>query len=242
LTSAKVSKLALLIAIAGTGCRMGYEELAAMAGNDGGRAGGVAAGSGAGGSAGNGSVVAGGASGEGGTAAGDASTGGATSAGGAGGSGTSGSADAGGPPDAALCLTKAFGAHDYLLCREMRSWADARSGCTAVGMRLVRIDDDPENQWLFANANVDPGRSSLVWIGASDAAVEGEWRWTDGDLFWLGPNTGMVQNGLFAGWYSREPNDVRGNEDCGSLETKSGTPGWYDSQCSTVWPFICESL
>jgi hypothetical protein len=109
-------------------------------------------------------------------------------------------------------------------------------------MRLVRIDDAMENQWLFTNANVDQGRASLVWIGADDLAVEGEWRWTDGALFWLGQNNGMAQNGLFAGWYQREPNNVNGAENCGAFETKSSAPGWYDLQCATPYAFVCESL
>ena len=241
LTSANASRQALFILVAVTGCRIGYDELASTARNNGSGTGGVAAGGGVGGNAVSGAGAASGASGEGGATAGDTS-GGAGGAGGTGSSGASGGTGDGGTPNPALCVNKAFGAHDYVLCREMRSWADARAGCTAIGMRLVRIDDAAENQWLFANANVEQGRSSQVWIGASDSAVEGEWRWTDGDLFWLGANGGLAQNGLFSGWYPREPNDVGGNEDCGSLETKSTAPEWYDAQCSILSPFICESL
>jgi hypothetical protein len=111
-------------------------------------------------------------------------------------------------------------------------------------MQLIRIDGDPENQWLFDNANTEPGRDSLVWIGATDQAVEGEWRWTDGSLFWLGgaAPAGMPQNGLFEAWYFREPNNVSMAEHCGSLDTTGSVAEWYDTRCELTQPFVCESL
>jgi hypothetical protein len=165
--------------------------------------------------------------------------------GGLGGSGAVSGAGAGGggsgvPPDPALCNQGQYGGHDYLLCKEPRNWADANSGCQAVGMRLVRVDDANENQWLFDNAITPGGSNSLVWLGATDQAVEGEWRWTDGELFWLGIDSGSAQNGLFAGWYFREPNNVNG-EHCGSLETNSASPSWFDTRCHLTTAFICET-
>jgi hypothetical protein len=135
-----------------------------------------------------------------------------------------------------------FGGHDYLLCKELRSWSAANDGCIASGMRLIRIDSASENQWLYDNANIDPGRNSLVWIGATDQAVEGQWRWTDGDLFWIGDSAGMAQNGFFEAWYQREPNNVVPAENCGALETAGSVAVWYDKDCVIGQPFACESL
>jgi hypothetical protein len=171
-------------------------------------------------------------------------TGGASGGGGAGSGAMTGGGSGGGAgaPNTDLCNSATFGGHTYLLCKEERNWVDANSGCLAAGMRLVRIDDAAENQWLFDNALTEVGRVSLVWIGATDQAVEGEWRWTDGDLFWVGNNTGIAQDGLFAGWYFREPNDVSPGEHCASLESNGSMPAWYDSRCEQRTPFICESL
>jgi len=169
---------------------------------------------------------------------------GGTSASGGSAGGTSGAAGGGSgtPPDLTLCNQKSQGGHIYLLCKEQRNWADANGGCIAIGMLLVRIDDATENQWLFDNANTPGGSTDDVWIGATDQEVEGEWRWTDGALFWLGDKDGAAQNGLFAGWYSREPNNVSGNENCGTLSTNTSTPTWYDRSCSLALPYACESL
>jgi hypothetical protein len=172
-------------------------------------------------------------------------TGGVSGAGGAGGSTVGGGAGgSGGAPDPGQCMNATFGGHDYLLCKELRSWAGAVAGCAAVGMRLIRVDDAPENQWLFDNANTEPGRDSLVWIGATDQAVEGEWRWTDGALFWIGGPApgGTAQGGLFVAWYFREPNNVSMAEHCASIETTGSVPEWYDTRCELAQPFVCESL
>lgn len=251
-TVAILRRLPLLVAMAMIACRFRYDELAIDA--EGGRGATATAGTtGATGAtaAGEGAAIAGAraaAGGENAAAGSETSMGGATDGGtpGTPAGGTSAMAGAGGsgavPPDPQLCSNKTFGGHDYLLCSEERSWTDAAAGCLAVGMGLVRIDDATENQWLSSNAVTQPGRSSQIWIGASDAAVEGEWRWSDGELFWLGANNGVEQNGLFSAWYFREPNDVNSAEDCGSLETKSSGLEWYDAQCSLAMPFICESL
>ena len=172
--------------------------------------------------------------------------GGAAGAGGDGGSGdTSGSAGFGGAagaPNGALCNTGMYAEHSYLLCKEERDWSAAMGGCVAIGMRLVRVDDAAENQWLFDNAYTEVGRVSTVWIGATDRVIEGEWRWSDGALFWIGSDTGAAQNGLFNAWYFREPNNVSGAEHCASIETNGSAPVWYDSRCENAAPFICESL
>ena len=60
------------------------------------------------------------------------------------------------------------------------------------------------------------GLSSGIWLGASDSAVEGEWRWIggseSGQQFWQGGSGGSSVNGMWSDWGSGEPNNV-GNED-----------------------------
>jgi len=54
------------------------------------------------------------------------------------------------------------------------------------------------------------------WIGGSDAAQEGVWRWVTGPeagtIFWNGQANGSAPNGEFSFWNCDEPNNV-GNED-----------------------------
>lgn len=233
-------------------CRYGYDELPIHAGTSGqgggssgtsGAPGGFGSGDGQGGAAAETSGGAGTAGSSGTPSAGSSTAG--SSAGGEGGSGAATSSGGGGssgtPPDPGSCSQDTHGGHDYLLCSELRSWTDADAGCTVIGMRLVRIDDETENQWLFDQAITPGGSDSQVWIGATDLAAEGEWRWNDSELFWIGDSGGSAQNGLFAGWYFREPNNVSGVEHCASLETNTASPQWYDSNCELAKSYVCES-
>ncbi|MGB3143986.1 MAG: PA14 domain-containing protein [Maribacter sp.] len=59
--------------------------------------------------------------------------------------------------------------------------------------------------------------SGAGWIGASDAAVEGEWRWVTGPeagtQFWSGNATGSVTGpNNYANWNNGEPNDSAGED------------------------------
>ena len=73
--------------------------------------------------------------------------------------------------------------------------------------------------------------SGAGWIGGSDAAVEGEWRWVTGPeagtIFWNGLANGTTPN--FAFWNTGEPNQS-GNEDYAHITDNSvGMPGsWND--------------
>ena len=168
----------------------------------------------------------------GGVSTGGVSTGG--SGGQAGGSGGSGGASS--PGD---CLTKTFNSAQYLFCADEVAWADARDRCASVGMHLVRIDDAVENQWVFDNVydigSVSPG----IWIGASDLLVTGEWRWTDGTLFWLGASSGSPQGGLFNAWYPAQPTNSPHNA-CAMIDSNNGSTNWTTTGCASACVFVCE--
>ena len=115
----------------------------------------------------------------------------------------------------------------------------ARSDCAAKGMRLVRVDDMAENSWLasVAFAGASSSAEYWSWLGASDLAVVGEWRWTDGALFWLGGSNGSAQSGLYANWLNNSPTDVGAATDCGILQYSSL---WRDLDCARLQPYACE--
>jgi uncharacterized delta-60 repeat protein len=69
-----------------------------------------------------------------------------------------------------------------------------------------------------------------AWIGASDAATEGDWKWVAGleagTSFWSGAANGTKVNNAFFNWNSGEPNDSN-NEDYAQLNGHSGR--WNDN-------------
>jgi len=159
----------------------------------------------------------------------------AGSAGGAGGRAGSSGADAG-----LACTPATFNGHNYEFCGALVTWSTAENDCVAKGMRLVRIDDVAENTWVHDTAFAGvPSTSSNYWpwIGATDLAVTGEWRWTDGALFWMGGSNGTAQGGLYNNWVAGSPTNNGAATDCGILENAAY---WTDFDCSRTQGYVCE--
>lgn len=97
---------------------------------------------------------------------------------------------------------------------------------------------------LAENNYVKDRLSTAGWIGGSDAASEGVWKWLDGpeagQQFWSGAAGGSVTNDLYANWNTGEPNDYSTGEDCAQF--LSGSTGlWNDLPCnSSTIPFVVE--
>ena len=92
-----------------------------------------------------------------------------------------------------------------------KPWNDARADALArthLGLNgyLATVTSAAEN--LFIGSLEGPFQTRNGWLGGSDAAVEGEWRWMDGPeaglLFWLGTSTGSSPG--YAGWGNSWPN------------------------------------
>lgn len=92
-----------------------------------------------------------------------------------------------------------------------KTWTDARADAlsrTHLGLQgyLTTVTSAAENDFL--DSLVGPFGTRGGWLGGSDAAVEGEWRWMDGPeagmLFWLGDSTGSSPG--YANWGRGWPN------------------------------------
>lgn len=96
---------------------------------------------------------------------------------------------------------------------------------------LATITSEAENDFV-ADRLVGDG-----WMGASDAASEGDWKWLDGpeagESFWSGDENGSVLEGYYANWNAAEPNDYNNGvpgEDCAQFYATTGR--WNDLPCS----------
>lgn len=94
---------------------------------------------------------------------------------------------------------------------------------------LATITSSEENDFV-ADRLEDAG-----WMGASDAAIEGDWRWVTGpetgEAFWSGDELGSVVPGEYENWNAGEPNDAGSNEDCGQF-LSGGSGQWNDLPCT----------
>jgi hypothetical protein len=111
------------------------------------------------------------------------------------------------------------------------------AACQNNGMSLVTVDDATENAWFAGEAQARglfAGRAPLVFLGGTDLAVSGEWRWPDGTLFW---NAGPVA-GQYSNWSS--PPGSSGLSNCIGMQPDAT---WIARACnSSNVTYACESL
>ena len=143
------------------------------------------------------------------------------------------------------------------------TWAEAKAAADAADaadpfhwVYLATVTSEAEHNLtahLVAQAGVN------AWLGASDAAVEGEWRWTEGPegqeaggqglQFWQGLANGNSVNGLFENWHSSTPDNDSDNQHYLYLKSNSesgqhSTPSlfWEDARMNgTASSYILES-
>jgi hypothetical protein len=98
-----------------------------------------------------------------------------------------------------------------------RTWQDAEDDCGSIGAHLLVIGDADEN------GDLDGRLLGPTWLGYTDAAAEGQFKWVDGS-----PST-------FHRWVVLVPtNDTL---DCAVLQD-FGT--WTDVACDDMHPYACE--
>ena len=100
------------------------------------------------------------------------------------------------------------------------SWENAQQTCLSLGGSLAKISNSGENLFL---ANQLP--ASSAWIGASDAVVEGQFRWTDGSML------------SYSNWYPGQPNDYGMQQDYVELRNNGE---WNDLNGSLHLEYVME--
>jgi hypothetical protein len=152
-------------------------------------------------------------------------------------------------PDGCAVKLRSGGSR-YLFCgptvATREAWTAAEATCIENLFRLARIDDATENGYLQSQAAIAFPGSPTFYIGGTDAADEGTWRWTDGVDFWMGTaQGGAAVGGLYTNWRSTEPDNAPlgpSGEDCVAVDTGNGSSQgqWSDHECSVPAPYVCE--
>lgn len=123
--------------------------------------------------------------------------------------------------------------HLYEYVTALTTWTQARDGAAArtkygATGYLTTITSETESDFVAARLE------GQGWMGASDAASEGDWKWVtgpeSGTSFWSGDENGSVVPSQYENWNDGEPNDSSNNEDCAQFLVPSGL--WNDLPCS----------
>lgn len=121
----------------------------------------------------------------------------------------------------ALTWTSAATGHVYNYIESLKTWDQANAYAQSIGGYLVTIDTIQENAEIYNNvysvfssadatlsSSPDGGSAAYLWLGGSDSALEGDWRWSHG-------NTSLEFMGSYlwgSGALGSEP-DNAGNQD-----------------------------
>jgi hypothetical protein len=147
-----------------------------------------------------------------------------------------GSGTCGNPADCAPeneCTLQSFQGTSYWFCRNDKSWNAARAKCQAVGMDLTQVDSEQEN------AFVEDNLAESSFIGATDSALEGTWRWIFTDIqFWAGTESGGPVGGAYSNWDSGQPDaGDSSSEDCAAIDLDGD---WSTRSCTSAEAYVCE--
>ena len=127
---------------------------------------------------------------------------------------------------------------DIVCSSQYKTYDDAQQWCGQhVGGNLVTVDNAATSAWVLQNGvfsdTLWSWGGNCLWIGASDAAVEGTWMWASGSAV------------SWSDWAPGEPNSYGGsNEDCAlmcsGLWADDVSGKWLDVGCGTSAPFCCD--
>ena len=150
------------------------------------------------------------------------------------------------------------GTTTYEIVKENQTWTNANACAISRNGALARIDNQAEQDSIFAHLNragintsnttaPDGGGAAYVWLGGNDRVTEGAWFWEDNGLllsqqFWQGARNGSATNGLYNNW-GNEPDNFQ-NQDALGLALTSwpfGSAGqWNDVDENNTLYYIIE--
>ena len=108
-------------------------------------------------------------------------------------------------------------------------WDTAKQSCKDAGMRLLQINTLAKQSTVQSVINLEKV-SDLIWIGLTDVAEEGRWRWGDGSL------------ALYKNWGTWNENSNQWN--CAFIVAITGNSNSYKWETNACWAqrdFICET-
>jgi hypothetical protein len=133
------------------------------------------------------------------------------------------------------CVGHAFQGVGYMACSDGHTWDASEARCMAQGMHVVKVDTAPENAFVLSLVRT---LGPWVWIGASDEAKSGTFKWIHGSTIIV---DGAPVAGVYQNFASGQPTTLAAASclqmNDGSVETAGA---WSNTACTGGNPYICE--
>ncbi|KAK3524640.1 hypothetical protein QTP70_033173, partial [Hemibagrus guttatus] len=104
------------------------------------------------------------------------------------------------------------------------TWHEALDECAKKGSHLMSIMNLHERTWVSTQVG-----HNIFWIGLNDIASEGNWEWSDGNVYYP----------YLEYWRPGQPDNYNDNEDCGQVDGNS-EGRWNDEHCTSQRQYICK--
>ena len=129
----------------------------------------------------------------------------------------------------AVCEPRTY---EPVISTDTKTWDLASDRCVELGMSLIKIDGPVKQNDIYRKLS----GTTDAWIGYTDSASEGEWRWMSGYLGWKGTSSGTSY--YYNNWGSIYPRSTS-NYDYAYIEmTDSGK--WRNISSGVSKRYICE--
>ncbi|XP_062849618.1 galactose-specific lectin nattectin-like [Trichomycterus rosablanca] len=119
-----------------------------------------------------------------------------------------------------------FGSRCFRIFEQPATWAAAEQNCVNTGGHLASVHSNEEHSFIQGLVLSTTKSNTQTLLGASDAAQEGVWVWTDGSAF------------DYSQWGSGEPNNFQ-MENCLTMNYFPGTQNWNNVPCSFSYASAC---
>ena len=117
-----------------------------------------------------------------------------------------------------------YGGHRYAKTSDKYTWNDAKQFAEQQGGYLVIIDSQEENDFIHETYRIPLNIvGDILWIGLSDVAEEGTFRWVNGEI------------AIFTNWAESEPNNDNNIQHYGHM-LQDGT--WDDVEVTNCLAII----
>jgi len=125
----------------------------------------------------------------------------------------------------------------FMVGSQAVSGYNAQAYCEGYGATLASVHSEAERDEVLSYCET---QSSSCWIGLTLSTDKTTWTWSDGTAIDYGFNADGSPTVGAGPWYSGEPNDWKGSEDCTMISNRHND--WNDAYCWSSAVPICFGL